>query len=821
MKSFPLLLASIIVALPLSLAAPLDEFAAGIENDLDGRSIGYGYAIFQQGNFVRGGGGGIAQPGVPFDENTVKDCHSLSKTITAAAMLQALSEGGVSLFAPMWLYLPKDIQDVIPPGSQIFNVTFDNLLQHRSGFTTSMNTSWAQVKNQIQAIGGTATPNSTYRYSNLNYALCRLVMAYVLNEPAMRSMEVAVAGHQDGGIGFLNTVTATVYSDYVQKKVFAPAGLGTIHPRPVDATLPVFARYYDFSNLSAASQFMPDHRLTVGSEGWALSARQYGQFISALFREKIITGGQLSILQANDRGMFARTGSNGTDTYYNHSGSITIGGVGGRSIWMAFPGDLQVVVQANSNNSDFEASGRNLAAVVREAYEDAYSTPPSSLSFPLHILFHREGDGWITSRGIGNNGNLGARNFDYNFPRDGAPKGMTIHRFLAVQNQAFLLRYSPHDGSGSGNGRAAMHPVNSNGTIASEVFTSANWLPGYTHILSFGTPNGVFLLLHNAATGRIRTVPVNPSGTLNAAVTDSVYTSNFDVAEILTLAGIPHLLRHNSTTGHTHLRVLNADGSVGSTAYDEMWPTGFADWEIYQVAGSTYLLRYNAATGAARINWINGSLANAPQIFSTNSWNTGLTSFRFFEIGAQAYLSWYSAATGAVVMQQVNSAGLLDNQPSALVFTDTWLKQSVSSGVADPARTGWTGVEIYDATPGIFNPNLGLNTPPKLPSIEATLSVFEPKNTKFAPLAPAIPSLAFGGRGRLELSWPRERDVIYLVEESTDLHQWLIVGVVDGSDDPFVFLREPGRAGSEPESLFFRIRSMPDIPPLEVDPTGP
>jgi hypothetical protein len=815
MRSFYLFILMVSLLGARAYAAPMDDFAAAIEGDLDGRCVGYGYAILQNGQVIRSGGGGAAQlgdpenifdPGIPFTADTVKDCHSVSKTITAVALLRALAQAGVSLDTAMWTFLPADLQGVINDPN-VANVTFRRLLNHRSGFAGSNAFSWAQLKNQLQ--GGLANPIGTYEYSNWNYAVCRLLIPYILNLNFYRSTEAGLAaqGLPDGGVGTLDSMTSNAYISWVRNQVFAPSGLGTIHPRPVEETLPVFGWYYDHSAASIPGQIMPDRRLTVGSGGWALSARQYGRFISALFRGELLSAGQLGMLQDGSLGMFNRVGSNGSDVYYSHNGATT-SSVGGRSVWMAFPGDIQVVVQVNSINNAYEGSGLGLDRIVQEAYERAFSTPPESLSFPLHLFLHRAQDGWITSRGVLSNAQLGARNFDFTTASHGAPAGMIHHRFFSVGNQAFLLRYGPSNVQG--NGRAIMHRVNANGTLAPAVFDSSNWLAGWTHVLTFGTPNGTFLLLHNSANGRIRTLPISAQGNVGSAITDFNYSSGFDIAEILTLSGTPHILRHNSTTGLTHLRVLRNDGSVGDTAFSGNWSQNFTDWEIFRSAGNTFIFRYNSVTGAARINRVDGSLENVPQVLD-QTWSVGWTTLRFFEVGGQAYFIRYNAKSGAVRIQAINANGT----PGAVVMSaESWLKETIGTGVFNPGRPGWTGLEVYDATPGFSGPVQDLASYPDVPSLELIASLPVPINIEVIPLRPE--KLEFQAlREGVQLAWPGRDNILYFLETSTDLREWAALSVLRGEGQDLSLHLGPGTSSSaRMNAQFYRISSMEAIPPL-------
>ncbi|HSH17290.1 MAG TPA: serine hydrolase domain-containing protein [Verrucomicrobiae bacterium] len=826
-KRLPLLVLALLTSLTIARPAPLDDLAAAIEADLDGRAVGYGYAVFQNGALVRGGGGGAAKlgdpenifdPGVAFTEDTVKDCHSLSKTITAAALMKALRNRGISVDAPMWTFLPANLTNAIGDNN-IRSITFRQLLSHRSGFAASSSFSWAQLRAQLQ--GGLANSIGTYEYSNWNYAVCRLLIPYILNLNLYRSVEANLANTPDAGVANLTTATADAYISYVRSAIFTPAGLGTIHPRPVDATLPGFAWYYNHSDLTIPATIMPDRRLTVGSGGWAISARDYTQFISALFRGLLLHPDDLAVMQSASLGMFSRTGSNNSDVYYTHNGATTSGGVGGRSAWMAFPGDLQVMVQVNSVENAYGGPGIGLDQIIQEAYEHAFGTPPSSLAYPRHLFFHREGDGWITSRGIGSNGGLGLRNFDYDTLADGAPAGMILHRFFGVGSQAFLLRYSPHNGAGTGNGRAVMHQVNANGTLGTEVFSSPNWLPGWTSVLTFGTPNGTFLLLHNTLNGRVRTLPISAQGNLGEAITDFDYSPGFDIAEILVIAGIPHLLRHNSTTGETHLRVLNADGSVGNTAFSGTWDEGFTDWEIFRAGGNTFIFRYSAAAGAARINRVDGSLENVPQVLDSTTWSKGWSTIRFFEIGNQAFFIRYNALTGDMRLQEITAGGV----PGDLVSqSGDWLRETVGTGVFNPARSGWTGLEIYDATPGVSGPIQDLATNPDLPALETGIVIGalpRPQHTTVIDVLPGELDGRLAG-GDFDVQWNGQLNQLYFIEESTDLQRWSAAGVFEGADVMLTFRSTPDPAtGARPPALFYRVRSMEVIPPLEETSTAP
>lgn len=799
----PLLLAS-----PTVQAGPLDDFASQVEHGLDGRCVGYGYAIYQNGNYVRGGGGGVRKygdpnnqfdPGLPFDQHTVKDCHSMSKTITSAALLKALGDAGVGLEAKMWLHLPKIMQDAISD-EDIKDVTFRNLLEHRSGFGGSANYSWAEIRSQIQ--GGLKNPIGDYEYCNVGYAMCRLLIPYLLREDYYRDFEAqAPLWNQQF---FLPTMCANDYSDFVNSDIFALAGLPTIHPRPVNSTINKFAWYYDYITPTDPGELMPDRRLTVGSGGWALSAKQYGKFISALFNNQVVSGTQLGWMKSGNLGMMQAGAIDGGENYRLHNGATNSGNKGGRSIWMHFPADnIQIAIQINSARNSYSADGMGLSAIVGDAYERAYSTPPWSQQWSRHIFVRRESDGWTAGRGIGSDGKPADRNYDGH-----APAGFTHARFFDVGGQPFVLHYKPVNGGGKG--RAVMQKVDPDGTIGATVFDTPNWMQGWTHVETFKSFQGTFLLLHNHNTGRVRTFKVSPLGTLGAAITDHVYSSGFEILEIIDFgAGDPHLFRHNPVTGQTHLRKLNDDGSVGATAYDKVWTTGFSDFAFYRAGNSNYLLRYNPADGHARIISFGASL-NTTQLVLDQNWSDGWALIRFFESGNKTYNFRYNPENGRARIQEINANGTFGEIP---YDSTKWLMARSGSGSFDPPTTGWTAAEFYDATPGYMPPNTVAENP-NLPPAESGPSI-EPLQAEAVPArfdAETFPPLQADIkiiRGSVQIDWPSESGMLYLLEESTALVNWTVSESIVGDDSQRTvsLLPDPATGAPAPRK-FVRVRGL-------------
>ncbi len=141
---------------------------------------------------------------------------SVSKLMTAIAMVDLLEQKNISYDAKIINYLPTYWQK----GPNIDDITFRQLLTHRSGFSTGTSSSNYQFMKARVAAGFSSGMNGSYDYENMNFGLCRILIA-VINGNINKTTMFPV---------FINDVawdivTINAYTQYVDQKVFSPAGV--------------------------------------------------------------------------------------------------------------------------------------------------------------------------------------------------------------------------------------------------------------------------------------------------------------------------------------------------------------------------------------------------------------------------------------------------------------------------------------------------------------------------------------------------------------------------------------------------------------------
>lgn len=159
---------------------------------------------------------------VPNTPETRFHIASVSKPFTAAAILQLMEQGKLSLADPVALFLPD-----FPNGDRI---SVDHLLTHTSGihnvndlpdyndFSRSPH-SLAELVAKFANLPLDFEPGTNYRYSNSNYNLLALI---------------------------LEKVSGETYGGYLRKHIFEPAGLqATVHDGDPSQIIPLAAGAYE------------------------------------------------------------------------------------------------------------------------------------------------------------------------------------------------------------------------------------------------------------------------------------------------------------------------------------------------------------------------------------------------------------------------------------------------------------------------------------------------------------------------------------------------------------------------------------------------
>lgn len=164
----------------------------------DGESAIYGYGEIKKGGKQ-----------VP-DARTFFEIGSITKTFTAAAMLQWLNEKGLSLESPIQPFLPSSIPALSKGG---VGVNFKQILNHSSGlayFPSNLNLLLNEDAKELARYSETklfdylekgklnATPGTTYEYSNTALGLAGTILA---------------------------RENKTTYGDYLRLKMCEPLGL--------------------------------------------------------------------------------------------------------------------------------------------------------------------------------------------------------------------------------------------------------------------------------------------------------------------------------------------------------------------------------------------------------------------------------------------------------------------------------------------------------------------------------------------------------------------------------------------------------------------
>lgn len=340
--------------------AYLMEYADKLEAKLKGKSVGYSFTVVSNNglSFSRAGGDARRAPDANPRKMTADDkfnVASVSKTITAAAVMKLLAEKRISLDSPVHPFLPP----TWTLGTNVKTITFRELLTHRSGIRCATEVTYTLLR---ECVAGSVKRAGAVEqvYNNNNYALFRIIIP-------------RLAGFKDSllsGDAQNSKDYASFYATYVQKNIFAPLGLSGIDLKPA-AINPALA--YQFPSPVIAGESFGDMTETNASRGWNMNTKQLATFINGLlYTEKIVSKRISEQMKKDQLGLWQFIVADKIVDYEHgghypgkENGSLKNAGEMNTLI-AAFPNGVSVAIIVNSQFGP----NQNIANAAREAMNE-------------------------------------------------------------------------------------------------------------------------------------------------------------------------------------------------------------------------------------------------------------------------------------------------------------------------------------------------------------------------------------------------------------------------------------------------------------------
>lgn len=339
----------------------LSKFADNLEKRMKGKSVGYSFTIMADGVFpvTRVAGDARRAPDKnprKMAENDRYNVASVSKTITAAAVMKLLAAKNINIDGPIHKYVPKHW--VILPEAQA--ITFRQLLTHTSGIRCESEVTYSEMRKCLVQ-GPIVADKKTQKYNNINSALFRVIIPKLNGFIDDKSITDAT-----GAIVF-----AGLYADYVNNNIFKPLSIMNVSQKPDEVN---GGLAYQFPSPVQAGDSMGDMTLTGASRGWILSSRELATFMNALmYSDKIVPRSVAQRMRDDRLGLFAHFEGQSLINY-EHGGHFP-GKRSDGTQWnkgeintaiMNFPNGVSLGVIVNSQFGPGESIADTVRAVMKE-----------------------------------------------------------------------------------------------------------------------------------------------------------------------------------------------------------------------------------------------------------------------------------------------------------------------------------------------------------------------------------------------------------------------------------------------------------------------
>jgi hypothetical protein len=296
--------------------------------------------------------------------NTSRRMHiaSISKTMTAIGLVHLLEHtSGLDADDTMWTFLPAYWNRTAGSNG---NITFDHLMDHRSGFITdSSDSDWQTMKSNVEA-GVSFFDIGDNDYENMNFGLIRILMSTIGGY---------IHPDTDFGFEFMNdllwdVITQAAYNDYMQTYVFNPVGA---YPTLDTNIYSVLAYRW---NASTAGWNSGNLAPSAGGVGWHMTVNEILDVTRALRQGNIVSLGGMSDILQRSWGLNSPLGGESTDAgnIYYKAGRWTNGGDPStdrteQCFVMLMPNDMELVVFVNSQ---ITSQGTSLTNLVRTLFSN-------------------------------------------------------------------------------------------------------------------------------------------------------------------------------------------------------------------------------------------------------------------------------------------------------------------------------------------------------------------------------------------------------------------------------------------------------------------
>lgn len=254
----------------------VDSLSSQLKKRLDGNCIGYGYIITAKDQVITFNSGGFERleqdaPKKDFSVFDRMNHASLSKTITAIALMHVLHKKGLSPSDSIYKYLPKNWT----LGPLVKTITFSELLRHRAGirFPKGQSEAYGGVRAYI-ASGVLQADKDVQLYGNVNYGIMRILIPIIDGQ--------VLTGTDDQ----LATAYGLAYEKYANDNVISKAGVPYIACKPDDENQSLC---YQFPANGAKGGDFGDWTTTNGGGGFNMSVTQYAAVMrNAFYTSSII-----------------------------------------------------------------------------------------------------------------------------------------------------------------------------------------------------------------------------------------------------------------------------------------------------------------------------------------------------------------------------------------------------------------------------------------------------------------------------------------------------------------------------------------------------